>query len=620
MNAWFAEIAIGIGASFVTALLAKATLTLAVALAVTRLARRSRAAARHVLLVAAFAVLLALPAASFVIPSRGVTLPAQTAASSAPAVAVVPVMTSPSPAVIDTQESVDSLPIESPGMTASAILWAIWGAGMLLCVLPVVAGTWHLRSLRRSSSLCASGEALLRRLSAEAGIQRSVAVRVHESIPGPMTYGILRPVIMLPLDATAWSEEELCRAMIHELEHVRRGDWLSQYMARIVRALYWFHPLVWIAWRRLSLEAERACDDAVLRRSEATAYANQLVLLAERLTSTATPPLLAMAACRDLSTRVRAVLDGAQARGRAGALPVTTAIVAAALFIAAVAPLRAVRQGQVPSDGAQQPPPAFETASVKPNKSGEEQRYIQIDPSGTNLKVVNMQLRQLITWAYQIQSFQLEGGPDWIAADRFDILAKPERAVPATGAFFDGQNPLRMMFRTLLADRFKLVMHKETKELPIFELVVARQDGRLGPQLRPAAMDCAARAAAAAKGGAQPPASSGPPGSGPCFMNINPISVRGGGVTLAMLANILVGSVQRLVIDRTGLTGNWDLEVNYTPDQSQVPPGVELPPSVDRNGPSLYTALEEQLGLKLRPARGPVEVLVIDSVQQPTPN
>jgi uncharacterized protein (TIGR03435 family) len=618
MSAWFAEIAIGIGASFVTALLAKATLTLAVALALTGLARRSRAAARHVLLVAAFAVLLALPAASFVIPSRGVTLPAQTAALSAPVSAIAPVMTSPSPAVVDAHKSVDTFRIESTGVTASAILWAIWGAGMLLWVLPVLAGTWHLRSLRRSSSVCARGEALLHRLSAEAGIRRAVAVRVHESIPGPMTYGILRPVVMLPLDATAWSEEELCRAMIHELEHVRRGDWLSQYMARIVRALYWFHPLVWIAWRRLSLEAERACDDAVLRRSEATAYANQLVLLAERLASTATPPLLAMAACRDLSTRVRAVLDGAQVRGRAGALPVATAIVAAALFIAAVAPLRAVRQVQAPSDGAQQPPLAFETASVKPNKSGEEQRYIRIDPSGSGLTVVNMQLRELITFAYQIQRFQLEGGPDWIASDRFDILAKSEREVPSTGAFFGGQEPLRMMLRTLLADRFKLVMHKETKELPIFELVLARQDGKLGPQLRPAAVDCAAQAAAA-RGGTPPPASSGPPGPGSCFMNINPVSVRGGGVTLAMLANLLVGPAQRLVIDRTGLTGNWDLEVKYTPDQSQVPPGVSVP-NLDPNGASLFTAIEEQLGLKLRAARGPVEVLVIDSVQQPTPN
>ena len=212
--------------------------------------------------------------------------------------------------------------------------------------------------------------------------------------------------------------------------------------------------------------------------------------------------------------------------------------------------------------------------------------------------------------------FQLEGGPDWIASDRFDVLAKSERAVPSTGAFFGGQAQLRMMLRTLLADRFKLVMHKETKELPICELVVARQDGKLGPQLRPAAVDCAARAAA----GAPPPASSGPPGPGSCGSTMNPLGIRGGGVTLAMLANLLVGPAQRVVIDRTGLTGNWDLEVNYTPDRSQMPPGVELPSSVDPNGPSLFTALDEQLGLKLRPARGPVEVLVIDSVQQPTPN
>ena len=432
MNAWFAEIAIGIGASFAATLLVKATLTLAVALAVTGLARRSRAAARHVLLVAAFAVLLALPAASFVMPSRGVTLPAPPAASSAPVTALVPVMTSPSPIRLGAQESGDTFRSDS-GMTASTLLWTVWGAGAWLCLLPVLAGTWHLRALRRSGSSCARGDALLRRLSAEAGLHRSIAVRVHESIPGPMTYGMLRPVILLPLDAESWSDDALSRAMIHELEHVRRGDWLSQYMARIVGALYWFHPLVWMVWRRLSLEAERACDDAVLRRSEATAYAHQLVLLAERLASTATPPLLAMAACRDLSTRVRAVLDGAQARGRAGALPVATAIVAAALFVAAVAPLRAVRQVQAPSDGAQQPPLAFDTASVKPNKSGAEERYIRTDPGGS-LTVVNMQLRYLITWAYQIQSFQLEGGPNWTASDRFDIVAKPEREVPSTGA------------------------------------------------------------------------------------------------------------------------------------------------------------------------------------------
>ena len=93
----------------------------------------------------------------------------------------------------------------------------------------------------------------------------------------------------------------------------------------------------------------------------------------------------------------------------------------------------------------------------------------------------------------------------------------------------------------------------------------------------------------------------------------------GGGVTLAMVANLFSQPAQRLVIDRTGLAGNWDFEVTYTPDQSQLPPGAPAP-NLDPNGASLFTAIDEQLGLKLRPARGPVEVLVIDSVQQPTPN
>ena len=141
MSAWCAEVAIGIGASFAATLLVKATLTLAVALTVTGLARRSRAAARHVLLVAAFAVLLALPTASFVMPSRGVALPARPAVSPAPVTTVVPVMTSPAPTHLGAQESGDTFRIDS-GMTASALVWTVWGAGALLSLLPVFAGTW----------------------------------------------------------------------------------------------------------------------------------------------------------------------------------------------------------------------------------------------------------------------------------------------------------------------------------------------------------------------------------------------------------------------------------------------------------------------------------------------
>ena len=159
-----------------------------------------------------------------------------------------------------------------------------------------------------------------------------------------------------------------------------------------------------------------------------------------------------MAACRDSALACARFWTG-HARGRAGALPVATAIVAAALFIAAVAPLRAVRQVQAPPDGAQQPPLAFETASVKPNKSGKEERYIRLDPRGGSLTVVNLQLRQLITFAYQIQSFQLEGGPAGSLPIASTSSPSPSARCRQRGPF-DGQDPLRMMLRTLLAVRF----------------------------------------------------------------------------------------------------------------------------------------------------------------------
>src|ERR1700678_3367022 len=102
-----------------------------------------------------------------------------------------------------------------------------------------------------------------------------------------MTCGVLYPAVVLPRDAQSWKAEDLTRAIVHELEHVRRGDWATHCFARTICAAYWFHPLVWIAWRQLALEAERSCDDAVLARSEATAYADQLVGLAQRMSSRA---------------------------------------------------------------------------------------------------------------------------------------------------------------------------------------------------------------------------------------------------------------------------------------------------------------------------------------------
>jgi TonB family protein len=151
---------------------------------------------------------------------------------------------------------------------------------------------------------------------------------------------VMRPAIVLTVDAPDQDGEDLNRALVHELEHVARRDWAIHCAARVACAVYWFHPLVWIAWRRLQLEAERACDDAVVARSDAAAYADQLVAVARRLSAAAKGPLLAMANRADLASRVSSVLDGEQRRGRAGGLCVTVAAVLVAVVVATMSPLR----------------------------------------------------------------------------------------------------------------------------------------------------------------------------------------------------------------------------------------------------------------------------------------
>ncbi|OFV93633.1 MAG: hypothetical protein A3G76_06170 [Acidobacteria bacterium RIFCSPLOWO2_12_FULL_65_11] len=258
---------------------------------------------------------------------------------------------------------------------------------------------------------------------------------------------------------------------------------------------------------------------------------------------------------------------------------------------------------------------SFEAASVKPNKSGSGQVSIGIQPGG-RFNAVNVPLRFLIRNAYQLQDFQLVGGPGWITSERFDIIAKAEGDPPPVPPGTTG--PFQIMMRNLMADRFRLKVHKETREMPVYALVLARADRQLGPQLRPSTVDCAARGRGR---GAPPPPPQ--PGERPaCGMRIGPGTMTGGGFPISQLATALSQFAQRVVLDRTGLTGNFDLDLTWTPDQiPQGPPGgapAGAPPPPALDGPSLFTALQEQLGLKLESIRGPVEVVVIDSVEQPT--
>jgi uncharacterized protein (TIGR03435 family) len=263
-------------------------------------------------------------------------------------------------------------------------------------------------------------------------------------------------------------------------------------------------------------------------------------------------------------------------------------------------------------------PVTFEVASVKPNTSGEAATSFRLQPGG-GFRAINMRLRDLIAMAYgppPLPEFEISGGPSWIDRDRFDLVAKADHEWQA------GPNgpprDLFLMLQSLLAERFRLAVHRETRAMPIYALMLARSDGKLGPRLHPSATDCAGVVAALGRGG--PPASPNPREQAACSARMFPGNLSGRGVRMAELTTALSGFVSRAVIDRSRLAGGYDLDLQWTPDQlpqgrSILPPAI---PAVDPNGPSLFTALQEQLGLKLESTRGPISVLVIDRAERPT--
>ena len=259
---------------------------------------------------------------------------------------------------------------------------------------------------------------------------------------------------------------------------------------------------------------------------------------------------------------------------------------------------------------AQQKDATFEVASVKANRSGDTNGNLQLQPGG-RVNASNMPVRPIITFAYQLAQYQLIGGPGWLNTDRYDLVAKMDQDVsPATiipGA--STPSPMQVALRNLLEERFKLKVHRETRDMDIYALVMARPGGAPGPGLKPTTQDCAAAAAAARRGGPPP---TGKPGEPFCGIQGGPGRLRFGGLPATSLAAAFSGAAGRMVVDRTGLTGSWDFELAYAVEAR----GADAPP-VDPNAPSLFTAVQEQLGLKLEPTKGPVEVLVIDSIEKP---
>jgi uncharacterized protein (TIGR03435 family) len=323
-----------------------------------------------------------------------------------------------------------------------------------------------------------------------------------------------------------------------------------------------------------------------------------------------------MANRSDLVIRVGAILDSRQRRGRAGRFAVALGCAAAAVLVFTISPLRTIsesrsapEQGAAPTVASGAPLPSFEVATVKPDRSSGFTRFENILPG--RFTATHVKTKTLIAYAYNVRDFQVSGGPAWINSSEFDIAAKPEGAETAKlekAPWEQYREEYGLLVQSLLAERFKLKVSHAIKELPVYALVV----GKNGPKPTPT------------KG--QP---GGPgPKRGP-WIDAGRGQLNSAGMSMADLADTLslYSDVEgRKVLDRTGLTGKYDIKLQWTPmeDQPTIPAasnaGGHDGTQPDSSGPSIFTAIQGQLGLKLVPTKGPVDVIVIDHIERPSEN
>jgi len=556
----------------VAILLAKVTVALALGLLALRLAHRSRAALRHAILAATFGVLLLLPVSFTRMPR--VEIPVK---SSVPAALALP----PAAAVDNFDAPFFAVPrttllaAQAPALPSlSTVLFAAWLAGFLLTFAPLLMAIRQSRILRRDALPWREGQLAT----------RSVAVGIHEALPGPVVCGILRPTILFPPDAQHWTAEDLNRAILHELEHVRRRDRIWHVASRALCSVYWFHPLVWIAWRRLVLEAEKSCDDAVLSNSDSMAYADQLVALARRMLSAPVSPVLAMAARADLTARVDSLLDTGRQRGRAGARSVAFTIAAALLLVSSMTALRLVAAPQAPPPAAAGPTPEFEAVAIKLVDPAFRGQSWHETPRGSHLRIIGS-MHGFILRFYGIRESQLIDEPGWFSSRLYSIDAAAN--VPMRESVYV---PL---LRGVLTDRFKLRLGDATRELPVYFLEVGSRGAKF-PEL---------------KEGEAPPKFPEPANGvfGRTFTSVedllNQANGRFGGPVFA----------DRPVIDRTGLTKRYVMRLETERERFDAS-------GQRQDFPDFSSDLQSQLGLRLIAGHAPLHIFTVEHVEEPSPN
>jgi bla regulator protein BlaR1 len=551
------------------------------------------------------------------------------------------------------------------GSAPDSNLWPLW----LLAVWLAAAG-WQLTRL-------VGGIASVRRLKLHAEVapmgalpvtlRRRAQVLTSAEIASPVAVGYIHPAVVIPPGLLARLEEgERQDVLLHELAHLQRyDDWMAL-ATRTLGALLILHPLAAIVLGRIEREREMACDDFVVTQTgSARSYARSLARLHDLRWSAGTRLLASGILGRNssLADRIESLLRRGQefsARPSRTNLGVSTLLLAVLLGAGGLVPdwiaIGHAKPGAAQATASQTQDTAmakakFEVASIKPHK------FSDLRKDGAFFSIVGRTndgrfyatgstLRMLIQLAYDVQDSQIVGGPSWIDHERWDIQAKADSSVNAELRKLSpdqGRLVKEQMLQNLLADRFKLTLHRETKQLPVYALVVAKH----GPKLEES------------KDSGSAPIGGGGPGGpkGPLIrvrFGEGEQEVASRDVRMSFLAQLLSGRLARTVLDKTGLKGRYSFKLKWVADVNQgqmmggpasvgapeaggvagagagggagqsasaeMPSALNSSESSDFSGPSIFTAIQQQLGLKLKPENGPVEVLVVDRVEPPTPN
>jgi uncharacterized protein (TIGR03435 family) len=510
-----------------------------------------------------------------------------------------------------------------------ALLAATWACGFV-AVLVVWITRWQRVSLgiRNTAPLREGREVeALRRLEQAGGVRRKIEIFLSRASLEPGILGIVKPVLLWPHGISDRLEDAHLEAILaHEVWHVRRNDNLAAAVHMVVEAIFWFHPLVWWLGARMVDERERACDEEVLQLgSQPQVYAESILKICEFCVGS---PLACVAGVTgsDLKKRIANIMNKNIVRklnfGKKLLLSTLgVAAIALPIFFGLAKPAHSQPQSSSENMGAKTFAftRGYQQVSITPGETGNGiiQTRIHFHPDSFMAK--NQTLQELLKLAYGVQASQISGGPDWLATATFNVEARLDDAtVTELKKLSPEQQKMErdLMFQNLLADQFKVALHRESRLLPGYALVIAKN----GPKVQPAK-----------PGDTYPNGIKGPDGlpAGPHKFTFGPEGVIVQALPMSFISNNLATHLGEPVVDRTGLTGDYDFTMQFSPggetaaksNQQTGTKATTIPvSSISAHNAALVAAVEEQLGLKLDPQTLPVPVLVIDRAEKPAAN